>query len=128
MKLFRYVCLIFTGLILAFVISACGISSSTPKSSLQAACAAVENKDVAAYKKTLSKSKLAGMDATAKQSNISTDELLKKYLDVISCPASPETGDEKINDDKATLTLKNSLTGDVDKYNFVKEEGVWKLD
>ena len=128
MKLYRYVVLIFTGLILAFVMGACGMSSSTPKSSLQAACAAVKNKDVAAYKKTLSKSKLASMDATAKQSNISTDELLKKYLDVISCPASPEPGDEEINDDKATLTLKNPSTGDVDKYNFVKEEGVWKLN
>lgn len=128
MKLYRYVVLIFTGLILAFVMGACGMSSGTPKSSLQAACAAIKNKDVAAYKKTLSKNKLASMDATAKQSNISTDELLKKYLDVISCPASPETGDEKINDDKATLTLKNPSTGDVDKYNFVKEEGVWKLN
>lgn len=128
MKLYRYVVLIFTGLILAFVTGACDMSSSTPKSSLQAACAAVENKDVAAYRKTLSKSKLASMDAAAKQSNLSTDELLKKYLDVISCPASPETGDEEINDDKATLTLKNPSTGDTDKYNFVKEEGVWKLN
>ncbi len=128
MKLYRYVVLIFTRLILAFVMGACGVSSSTPTSSLQAACAAVKNKDVAAYKKTLSKSKLANMDATAKQSNIPTDELLKKYLDVISCPASPETGDEEINDNKATLTLKNPSTDDVDKYNFVKEEGVWKLN
>lgn len=128
MKLYRYVVLIFTGLILAFVTGACDMWSGTPTSSLQAACAAVKNKDVAAYKKTLSKSKLASMDATAKQSNISTDELLKKYLDVMSCPESFETGDEKINDDKATLTLKNPSTGDVDKYNFVKEEGVWKLN
>ncbi len=128
MKLYRYVVLIFTRLILAFVLGACGVSSSTPTSSLQAACAAVKNKDAAAYKKTLSKSKLASMDATAKQSNIPTDELLKKYLDVISCPASPETGDVEINDDKATLTLKNPSTDDVDKYNFVKEEGVWKLN
>ena len=128
MKFYRYVVLIFTTLIFAFAAVACGVSSNTPTSSLQAACAAVKNKDVAAYKKTLSKSKLAGMDATAQQSNISTDELLKKYLDVINCPASPETGDEKIIDDKATLTLKNPTTGDVDKYNFVKEEGVWKLN
>ena len=128
MKLYRYVVLIFTGLILAFVTGACGISSSTPKSSLLAVCAAVKNKDVAAYKKTLSKSKLASMDATAKQSNIPTDELVKQYLDVITCPPSPETGVEKIDDDKATLTLKNPSTGDVDKYNFVKEEGVWKLN
>ncbi len=68
------------------------------------------------------------MDTTAKQSNIPTDELLKTYLDVISCPASPETGDEEIDGDKATLTLKNPSTGDVDKYDFVKEEGVWKLN
>ena len=128
MKLYRDVVLIFTGLILAFVMGACGISSSTPTSSLQAACAAVEKKDVAAYKKTLSKSKLAGMEATAQQSNISTDELLKKYLDVITCPASPETGEEKITDDKATLTLKNPSTGDIDKFNFVREDDVWKLD
>lgn len=128
MKLYRYVVLIFTGLILAFVINACDMPSSTPKSSLQAVCAAVKNKDVAAYKKILSKSKLAGMNEMAKQSNISTDELLKKYLDVMSCPASPETGDVEINDDKATLTLKNPSTGDIDKYNFVKEEGVWKLN
>lgn len=128
MKLYKCVGLILTGLILAFVTGACSVSSDTPKNSLQTACAAVRNKDVAAYKKTLSKSKLAGMDAAAKQSNISTDELLKKYLDVINCPASPETGDEEIIDDKATLTLKNPSTGDVEKYNFVKEEGVWKLN
>ena len=54
MKLYRYVVLIFTGLVLAFVTGACDVSSVTPKSSLQAACAAVRNKDVAAYKKTLS--------------------------------------------------------------------------
>ena len=128
MKLYRYVVLTFAGLILGFVTGACDRSSSTPKSSLQAACAAVGNKDVAAYKKTLSKSKLAGLDAAAKQANIPTDELLKKYLDIMSCPASPETGDEEITDDEATLTLKNPSTGDVDKYNFVKEEGVWKLN
>ncbi len=68
------------------------------------------------------------MEATAKQSNISTDELLKKYLDVINCPASQEGAGEKINDDNATLTLKDPSTGDVDTYNFVKEEGVWKLN
>jgi len=128
MKLYRYVVLIFAGLVLAVVMGACGTASGTPKDSLQAACAAVKNKDVAAYKKSLSKSKLAGMDAAAKQSNISTDELLKKYLDVMSCPASPETGDEEINDDKATLTLTNPSTGDVDTYNFVREEGLWKLN
>lgn len=128
MKLYRYVSLIFTGLILILMTGACGISSNTPKSSLQEVCAAVKNKDVAAYKKNLSKSKIASMDAAAKQSNISTDEVLKKYLDVISCPASPETGEEEINDDKATLTLKNPSTDDVDTYNFVKEEGSWKLN
>ena len=113
---------------MAFFACACEMSSSTPKSSLQAACAAAGNKDVSAYKKILSKSKLASMDMAAKQSNIPTDELLKKYLDVISCLTSPETGDVEINDDKATLTLKNPSTGDVDKYEFVKEEGVWKLN
>ncbi|GAC1446802.1 MAG: hypothetical protein NVSMB56_08960 [Pyrinomonadaceae bacterium] len=89
---------------------------------------AVKNKDVAAYKKMLSKGKLANMETLAKQSDMSVDDLLKKYLDVITCPDALDTGDEKINGATATVKLKNPTTGEVEKYNFVKEDGVWKFD
>ena len=65
MKLYRKVVLIFTGVILTFVSGACSMSSSTPKSSLQAACAAVKNKDVAAYKKGMYSKQLKGMEELA---------------------------------------------------------------
>lgn len=128
MKSYRYVVSNCVGIIIALVLCTCSKSPSTPMNSIQAVCVAVKNKDVAAYKKMLSKGKLANMEILAKQSDMSVDDLLKKYLDVIICPDALDTGDEKINGATATVKLKNPTTGEVEKYNFVEEDGVWKFD
>jgi hypothetical protein len=54
------------------------------------------------------------------------DESLKKD-DGRGLKEMPETRNEKIEGDTATLEVKNAATNDWDKTPFVKEDGKWKL-
>ena len=119
---------LFVALMLMLAVAGCK-SGSTPTATFKAFFEAQQKKDVAGMKKNLSKTSLAIMEKSAKEQNKSVDDLFKEQLDN---PASktdkiPETRNEKINGNEATLELHNEETNKWDMMYFAKEDGVWKI-
>ncbi len=96
---------------------------------------AVKNKDVAAFKKTLSKSALKQLEDQVKPQNLTPDKLL---LGLFNSPdylkKMPNLRGEKIQGDNATIDIEQvstiggkTLTGWL-THKFVKEDGGWKDD
>ena len=111
----------------AFAFAACdSVATKSPTQTLQDFVEASKKKDTEAMKKMLSKGSLELLDKTAKMQKITVDEVLKKD-DESSLRQTPETRNEKIEGDKATVETKNTVTGEYEKIPFVKEEGVWKI-
>jgi hypothetical protein len=102
---------------------ACG-KKSTPTETFKAFYEAAKKKDAAGIKKTLSKNLLSKLEDDAKNSNKPIDE----YLTNVNLPDTlPETRNEKIDGDHATLEIK--IRNDTWRpESFVKEDGEWKLD
>ena len=108
--------------------SACSLlNRSTPTATFKAFYEASNKKDVSGMKKTLSKGTLDMFDKLAKEQNKSTDELLKSFDKEDKNQKMPETRNEKINGDTATLEVKNDKTDKWDTLPFVKENGEWKI-
>ena len=115
-------------LAVVFTVSACSLlGGSTPTATFKAFYEASKKKDVAGMKKTLSKGSLDMFDKLAKEQNKSTDELLKSLDKEDKNQKMPETRNEKINGDTATLEVKNDKTNKWDTLPFVKENGEWKI-
>lgn len=113
-----------TLLVLAAV--ACNKGGSSPTATYKAYYAAMRNKDLAAFKKVLTKKDLQDVEDDAKKVKKSSDERLKDLMAAIPLPKSDESKDEKIDGDKATLQVKNEKD-EWDNINFVKEDGEWKI-
>jgi hypothetical protein len=110
-------------LVVALSGAACG-KKSTPTETFKAFYEAAKKKDAAGIKKALSKGLLSKLEDEAKKANKSFDDFL---VNVNLPDAMPETRNEKIDGDKATLEIKGR--GDAWRpTNFVKEDGEWKLD
>lgn len=78
-------------------------------------------------KNLLSKGSLELIEKSAKAQNSTTDELLRKESSV-KIQTAPETRNEKIEGDAATVEVKNETNGEFDlKMPFVKENGAWKI-
>ena len=120
----RSVLAIITLLATALAGVACGKKNSTPTETFKVFYEAAKKKDAAGIKKTLSKGLLSKLEEEAKKSNKPFDE----YLINVNLPDTlPETRNEKIDGDKATLEIKGR--GDYWRpESFVKEDGEWKLD
>jgi hypothetical protein len=94
---------------------------------------AVKNKDVAAFKKTLSKGALKQLEDIGKPQNLPPDKLL---LGLFNSPdylkTMPEVRKENIQGDGATLDIKqvSTIGGRTSTgwltHKFVKEDGGWK--
>jgi hypothetical protein len=93
----------------------------------------MQKKDAAALKKTLSKGTLEMFEQFAKAQNPpkTLDEALQTGLASSTANADankmPETRNEKIDGEKATLEVKNDKTGSWETVPFIKEEGDWKI-
>ncbi len=87
---------------------------------------ATKKKDAETIKKTLSKSTMKVIEESAKKQNISVNEVLTKAEDPKGKDL-PETRNEKIEGDTATLEIKDDITGKFDMMPFVKEDGGWKI-
>ncbi len=87
---------------------------------------ATKKKDAETIKKTLSKSTMKVIEESAKKQNISVNEVLTKAEDPEGKDL-PETRNEKIEGDTATLEIKDDVTGKFDVMPFVKEDGGWKI-
>jgi flagellar hook-associated protein FlgK len=108
--------------------SACSLlNRSTPTATFKAFYEASKKKDAAGMKKSLSKGTLDMFDKLAKEQNKSTDDMLKEVDKDDKSEKMPETRNEKINGDTATLEVKNDKTGKWDPLPFVKEDGEWKI-
>ena len=113
---------------LVLAVLACSLlNRSTPTATFKAFFEASKKKDAAGMKKTLSKGTLDMFDKLAKEQNKSTDDMLKEVDKDDKSEKMPETRNEKINGDTATLEVKNDKTGKWDTLPFVKENGEWKI-
>jgi flagellar hook-associated protein FlgK len=111
-----------------FAVSACSmLSGSSPTATFKNFFEASKKKDAAAMKKSLSKGTLDMFDKLAKEQNKSTDDMLKEVDKDDKDEKLPETRNEKITGDTATLEVKNDKTGKWDTLPFVKEDGAWKI-
>jgi hypothetical protein len=77
-------------------------------------------------KRALSKGTMSLIEQSAQKKNTSVDELLKNEQGTLAREL-PETRNEKIEGDMATLEVKNVETGEFDEIPFVKEGGAWRL-
>ena len=99
----------------------------TPTKAINEFVKAYQDKDVAALKKRFSKSTLEMMSKDVKAGE-TIDEALKQFVEADDMPikGTPETRNEQINDDKATIEVK--AEGKWEKTDLVKEDGMWKVD
>jgi hypothetical protein len=104
----------------------CNKGGSSPTATYKAAYNAMKNKDVAAFKKVMTKKDLQEMEDAAKKVKKSSDDMLKDLMNAIPVPKSDESKDEKISGDNATLQVKNDKDA-WETINFVKEDGEWKM-
>jgi len=108
-------------------VSACNLFSSSPTATFKKFFEATKKKDVEGMRKSLSKGSLEMFDKVAKQQNKTTDEILKDVDKESKDEKLPETRNEKIDGDTATLEVKNEKTGKWDSLPFVKEDKEWKI-
>jgi len=105
-------------------------SGSTPTGAFEAYYEAIKEKDVNAVKKLFSKSMVTMMEDQAKQSNKTVDDVMAEGLKHASAEVPetmPETRNEKIDGDTATLEVRDEKKDKWETIHFVKEDGDWKL-
>jgi hypothetical protein len=89
---------------------------------------AAKRKDVAAIKELVSKGTLIALEDEAKSKNISLDNCLAEQSQ-LGLPATlPETRNEKIDGDIATLEFKREGAASWSTATFAKEGGDWNLN
>ena len=100
----------------------------SPTATFEAFYEAIKNKDVQAYKKTVSKGSLEMLERAAKELDKSLDEYINLEMNKpsLKLPDKLETRNEKITGDRATLEIKNN-EGGWSTVPFVKEDGQWKV-
>ncbi len=102
---------------------------STPTNTFKTFYEASKKKDVPAVMKTLSKETVDFLTAEAKKENKTLEVALTDSLKTSDVPPTmPETRNEKIDGDKATLEAKDDKVADKwDTFNFARENGEWKI-
>ena len=114
--------------LLAITLVACGKKASTPTEAFKSFYEAAKSKDVATLKRLMAKDSVSKMEDRAKQENKSLDDYLSENAQKGIPPTVPDTRNEKIDGDHATLEFKAS-SGD-DSWRtvpLVKEDGEWKV-
>ena len=115
--------------LIALSAAACEKSTgASPGAIFQAFYESLKNKDVEAYKKTVSKNTLQILERRAKEMDRTLDVYIKMDMDkpTRKLPDKLETRNEKIEGDRATLEVKNT-EGGWNTVPFVKEDGQWKV-
>ena len=111
--------------LIALSAAACG-GSNSPSGVYKAYQQALRDKDAAQIKGRMSQNLLKLVEENARKKNKTLDEFLTSGLPLP--PALPETRNEKIDGDKATLEVQSSNSGQWKTASFVKEDGQWKYD
>jgi hypothetical protein len=104
-------------------------SAGSPSATFKTYFEAQKKKDIGGMKQTLSKTSLAMMEASAKQQGETLDKMIQGQLDNPSSKIDkmPDTRNEQITGDSATLELHNEDANRWDTMYFVKEDGAWKI-
>lgn len=116
-------------LFLASFIFACADAEkpSTPLETLKAYTTAIKKKDPTTMKLLLSDASIKMAEQEAKSQNVTLDEIVKRETLFTESQKTVEFRNEKIEGERATIEMKDSS----DLWNtvqFVREEGVWKID
>lgn len=116
--------------VLAITAAACsGKKTSTPTQAFTAFYEAAKAKDAAGLKRTLAKESLTRMEEKKSRLPSTLDEVLINETQSGIPDKLPETRNEKIDGDKATLEF-NYKRGETDNWrtiSFVREDGEWKV-
>ena len=113
----------------AFFVFACAGEDkpSTPLKTLKTYTTAIKKKDTTTMKLLLSESSIKMAEQEAKAQNVPLDEIVKRETLFKETQKTVEFRNEKIDGDKATIEMMDSL-GIWNVVPFVREEGVWKID
>jgi hypothetical protein len=130
MKIRQTTALVMMAALLTLGLAACGgKKASTPTEAFKLFYEAAKNKDVATLKRVMSKETLAEMEREAKGKNKSLEDFLSEESQKGLPPAMPQTGEEKIDGDKATLQFKSDEKAtNWSNASFLKEDGEWKVN
>ena len=107
-----------------------GGGAATPTDAFKMYYSASKSKDVETIKVLFPKATLKNLEDQAKATNKSLDDILRQGLEAASehVPETmPETRNEKIEGDRATLEIKDDQQDKWDTIKFIKEDGQWKL-
>lgn len=126
MKIYKLTFLLLAAFIFAACQSAANNQPLSPTETMKTFNEASIKKDVEAVKKLVSKGTLEQLGQSAKAENTTIDELIREFLNA-PVQKLPETRNEKIMGDTATIEIKNNATNDWETMPFVKENGVWKI-
>lgn len=113
-----------------FACVSCASSAPQPKTpleTLQTYAAAYKKKDYTTMKKLLSDATIKMHQQAAKDQNVTLDDIVQRETLFLPDQKTAEFRNQKIDGDKATLEMKDA-SGIWNMVNFVKEEGIWKLD
>lgn len=110
-----------------FACSSTPTKTPTPLETLKAYGSAYKKKDITAMKLLLSQESLKMHEQEAKAQNVTVDDIVKRETLFSENQKSAEFRNEKIEDNKATIEMKDSM-GIWNTIHFVKEDGVWKID
>ncbi|HEX8734231.1 MAG TPA: hypothetical protein VF721_02840 [Pyrinomonadaceae bacterium] len=121
--------------LLAFVFTSCQQTQTkepakdSPTGVLKTFTDAKNNKDAETMKQTLSKGTLETIRGIAEEDNKTLEEYLKQgNTTPLNRPEMPETRNEKIEGETATVEIKRSAADSWRKLTFVKEDNRWKMD
>jgi hypothetical protein len=116
--------------LLIFALCACSQTqpSPSPTETLKEYIEAVKSKDISKIKQTSSRKSLRLMEEFKPDPSLSLEESIQQNEP--SLPPilqNPETRNEKINGDKATVEIHNRFNDTWTEFLFVKEDGRWKI-
>jgi len=116
-------------LLSAFLFFACAGNPklATPLETFKAYTKAIKQKDTTTMKMLLSDASIKMHKQEAEAQNVTLDEIVKRETLFSEEQKSVKLRNEKIEGDKATLEVENSL-GVWETIPFVKEDGIWKID
>ncbi len=112
----------------ALALTACSTANSavSPAATLNGFVEASKNKDVEMLKKLLSKGSMEAVEKVAVAKNTTVDKILVNNVSA-SLKELPETRNEKIEGDTASIEIKNKIVDTYEIIPFVKEDGIWKV-
>ncbi|HEX8288359.1 MAG TPA: hypothetical protein VF556_10205 [Pyrinomonadaceae bacterium] len=87
-------------------------------------CDAMRKKDDAALRKLYARASLQKLEADMKAEN---EKSLAEYLSTEPVGSICEVRNEQVQGDKAVAEIRTETYPNGIKYNFVKEDGVWKI-